>query len=166
MSAPLTEYQLAILDQLEFVGDDTFSQLHTVDYRIGQDDISALLSHGAISVVRQRDGTPVYGITNTGRDILIYTGSLPYDPAAYQRGRPHRMTAPDYITTTEAARRLGVPVRTVQQRVTAGTLPAIRIGRNWVIAATDLPGIAPPPMGRRLKADAKPESVKRRGKPR
>lgn len=41
--------------------------------------------------------------------------------------------APLVLSTDEAAQRLGVSVRAVQKRCVAGTLPARRVGRQWLV---------------------------------
>lgn len=38
------------------------------------------------------------------------------------------------MTTSEAAKKLGVSVRRVQALIASGKLPAIKIGRDWHIA--------------------------------
>lgn len=43
----------------------------------------------------------------------------------------------DVWTTVEFAKRCQLPVRTVQYRAAHGLIPAIRIGRDWLI--TELP---------------------------
>ena len=42
------------------------------------------------------------------------------------------------IGTKEAAERLGVSLRRVQQMITEGTLPATKIGRDYAILVKDL----------------------------
>lgn len=68
------------------------------------------------------------------------------------------------LTTTEAAARRGVDVTTVQKWIKDGTLPAVRVGRDWLIEATALAGVAPPSRGRPRLPDAavKAASLKRR----
>jgi len=45
---------------------------------------------------------------------------------------------PDYLTTSEAAARLGLGPRTVQRLVKSGILPARQFGRVFLIDARDL----------------------------
>lgn len=42
------------------------------------------------------------------------------------------------ITTTEAARRLGVSDQTIRRLITAGELPAYRFGRQFRVSEVDL----------------------------
>jgi excisionase family DNA binding protein len=42
------------------------------------------------------------------------------------------------LTTKEAAEKLGVSVRRVQAMITDGSLPASKLGRDYVIKETDL----------------------------
>lgn len=46
--------------------------------------------------------------------------------------------ATDFITTAEAARRLGVAAVTVRWLISNGVLPARRVGRDWLIDPADL----------------------------
>jgi excisionase family DNA binding protein len=48
------------------------------------------------------------------------------------------MTDKIFITTTEAAARLGVTVRRVQAMINDGVLPAQKSGRDWLIQEHDL----------------------------
>jgi excisionase family DNA binding protein len=69
----------------------------------------------------------------------------------------------DYITTTEAAIRLGVSRPLITQMAREGRIAATRIGRDWLIDADGLNSVQRPPIGRPRNPDAKPASVKRRG---
>ena len=42
------------------------------------------------------------------------------------------------LTTKEASEKLGVSVRRVQAMITDGSLPATKLGRDYVIKETDL----------------------------
>lgn len=42
------------------------------------------------------------------------------------------------LTTTQAAERLGISTRRVRALISAGQLPAKRIGRDWLISERDL----------------------------
>lgn len=44
----------------------------------------------------------------------------------------------DFLTTKQAAERLGITPRRVQALVTAGRLPAQKIGRDYLIKEDDL----------------------------
>jgi len=55
---------------------------------------------------------------------------------------------PTPITTKDAARRLGVTAIRVRQLIAAGRLPAVKIGRDWLIKAADLRRVAHRPPGR------------------
>jgi excisionase family DNA binding protein len=48
----------------------------------------------------------------------------------------------EMINTKEAAKRLNVSLRRVQQLITEGTLAAKKVGRDYVIYATDLKYVA------------------------
>lgn len=56
------------------------------------------------------------------------------------------------LTTKEAAGRVGVPLRTLQAWIATGHLPAVKLGRDWLIDERDLARLAPPPMGRPKRA--------------
>jgi excisionase family DNA binding protein len=43
---------------------------------------------------------------------------------------------PSLVTVTEAAQRLGVSRQAVLERINSGSLPAVRIGTGWAIAAS------------------------------
>lgn len=45
------------------------------------------------------------------------------------------------MNTKEAAEKLGVSLRRVQQLITEGTIPAHKVGRDYVILEKDLEGI-------------------------
>ena len=42
------------------------------------------------------------------------------------------------LNTSQAAKALGVSVRRVQAMCESGRLPAVKIGRDWIIKKTDL----------------------------
>jgi excisionase family DNA binding protein len=44
----------------------------------------------------------------------------------------------EFISTKQAAEKLGVTIRRVQALVTSGKLPATRIGRDYLIKEADL----------------------------
>jgi excisionase family DNA binding protein len=52
------------------------------------------------------------------------------------------------LTTADVAHRLGVSLRRVQALIQAGRLPAVKHGRDWVIAETDLAHLTRHPPGR------------------
>lgn len=54
----------------------------------------------------------------------------------------------NYLTTAEAAARLGVSVRRVQALIEAGRLPARKYGRDWLIPETALAAVAERKPGR------------------
>ena len=43
-----------------------------------------------------------------------------------------------YLSTGEAARILGITPEAVWQNVSTGRIPAIRVGRNWIIPRDEL----------------------------
>ena len=49
------------------------------------------------------------------------------------------MTEPDYISATEAARRLGITDTAIRKRIKRGTIAATKIGREWRIPVAQLP---------------------------
>ena len=55
-----------------------------------------------------------------------------------QPAHSRQLWAGNGITTSDAAERLGVTQRAIQQRIQRGTLPAHRVGRTWVIYEEDL----------------------------
>ena len=44
----------------------------------------------------------------------------------------------EYVSTSFAARLLGVSQEAVSQNIRKGNIPAIRIGRNWAVRREDL----------------------------
>jgi len=44
----------------------------------------------------------------------------------------------EFITTSQAAKKLGISQRRVQALITADRLPAQKIGRDWLIRESDL----------------------------
>lgn len=42
------------------------------------------------------------------------------------------------LTTPQVAEILGVSIRRVQAMITAGRLPAVKVGRDWMIEKSDL----------------------------
>ena len=59
------------------------------------------------------------------------------------------------LTTQEAAARLKITVARVQQLIWAGRLPAEKLGRDYVIAETDLKLVRHRKVGRPRKASNK-----------
>jgi excisionase family DNA binding protein len=57
------------------------------------------------------------------------------------------------ITTTEAAKRLGVTVRRVQALITAGRLSAEKFGRDYMIREEDLEAVRERKPGRPKKVE-------------
>jgi len=55
--------------------------------------------------------------------------------------------ADELLSTVEAAARLGITPRRVVALVTAGKLRATRVGRSWVIKASDLAAVQDRPQG-------------------
>ena len=56
------------------------------------------------------------------------------------------------LTTKEVAQRLGVSIRRVQAMITAGRLPATRLGRDYVVNEKDLKIVEIRKPGRRPKS--------------
>jgi excisionase family DNA binding protein len=54
----------------------------------------------------------------------------------------------DFLTTKQVAERLGITPRRVQALVTAGRLPAQKIGRDYLIKEADLKLVAVRKVGR------------------
>jgi excisionase family DNA binding protein len=63
----------------------------------------------------------------------------------------------DYISTQDAAHRLGISPRRVLALITQGRLPAAKLGRDWMIDPKDLEKVRDRPTGRppKKKAPAK-----------
>lgn len=59
------------------------------------------------------------------------------------------------LSTAEAATELGVTPRRVLALISAGRLRAVRVGRDWIIAAKDLDSVRTRPPGRPGKKSAK-----------
>jgi excisionase family DNA binding protein len=59
----------------------------------------------------------------------------------------------DFLTTKEAAERLGITPRRVQALVTSGRLPAQKIGRDYLIKEKDLKLVENRKVGRPRKGD-------------
>ncbi|MBT3271273.1 excisionase family DNA-binding protein [Candidatus Poribacteria bacterium] len=49
------------------------------------------------------------------------------------------MTEPEYVSATEAARRLDITDTAIRKRIKRGTLAAKKVGREWRIPVTELP---------------------------
>ena len=62
----------------------------------------------------------------------------------------------DLLTTKEAAERLGVTVTRVQQMITAGRLPAEKMGRDYFIKVDDLATVEDRKPGRPPKPKTEP----------
>lgn len=43
------------------------------------------------------------------------------------------MPKPNYLTTTQAARRCGISAASIRRACAAGTLPAVKLGKTWLI---------------------------------
>jgi len=65
----------------------------------------------------------------------------------------------DLLTTKEAAERLGVTVTRVQQMITAGRLPAEKMGRDYFIKIDDLVSVEDRKPGRPPKVKAEVGTV-------
>ena len=67
------------------------------------------------------------------------------------------MTAPEFISTKEAAERLDVSARRVRQLIASGQLAATKVGRDYIISAAAVEAYEPQPVGypkgRRRKRD-------------
>ncbi len=57
----------------------------------------------------------------------------------------------DYITTKQAAKKLGINDSRVRQLILAGRLPAEKAGRDWLIKESDLKEVADRKPGRPRK---------------
>lgn len=53
----------------------------------------------------------------------------------------------DLLSTAEAASRLGISTRRVVALISSGRLPAVQVGRSWVIREADLATVAERPNG-------------------
>lgn len=66
------------------------------------------------------------------------------------------MKGTGYLTTKEAAEKLGVTVGRVQQFVAEGRLPSIKVGRDRFILESDLDLVSERKTGRPPKAKPRP----------
>jgi len=66
----------------------------------------------------------------------------------------------EFFSIPEAAALMGVSRIAVFKKVKKGQLAAIRIGRNWAIAAAALQNPTSPPVSRPAAAPAPPKAVK------
>lgn len=55
------------------------------------------------------------------------------------------------LTTQEVARQLGVAKRTVQNWCKDGSLPATKVGRDWLVQESDMKSFSPPTKGPKPK---------------
>jgi excisionase family DNA binding protein len=69
----------------------------------------------------------------------------------------------DVLSTEQAAERLGVSTRRVQQLIKSGRLPAREFGGSYMILVGDLKLVADRPVGRPPKA-SKEKAAKKGGK--
>lgn len=60
----------------------------------------------------------------------------------------------DYLTTAEAAERLGMTDSGVRRLILTGRLPARKIGRDWIIKPADLRTVKKSNAGRPRKTQA------------
>ncbi|MET0626583.1 MAG: helix-turn-helix domain-containing protein [Pyrinomonadaceae bacterium] len=76
------------------------------------------------------------------------------------------MKGTGYLTTREAAEKLGVTVGRVQQFVAEGRLPSVKIGRDRFVLESDLALVSERKTGRpsKAKAEAVKTGKKRHGK--
>jgi excisionase family DNA binding protein len=107
-----------VLDELAAL----LERAHVQHMRSGQPPIPAL-----IAVVRAARHASAVNALTSGRVPLAEQGMAP-DPAR----------APRWITTQEAAELLSITDRAVRQRITRGSLPARRQGRDYRIDRIDL----------------------------
>lgn len=63
----------------------------------------------------------------------------------------------DFVTTGEAAARLGVTPNRIRQLIRGGQMPAQKVGRDWMILEEDLESFQNQPLG-------KPRSPRRLGR--
>ena len=62
------------------------------------------------------------------------------------------------ITTAQAAEKLGISVRRVQELISSGRLPAQQFGRTYVVNDEDLKLVEDRPVGRPPKAKGEKDS--------
>lgn len=62
------------------------------------------------------------------------------------------MVAKTYLSTVEAAKLLGISREAVFKRIQSGTLPAIKVGRNYAIDPSDLGHSTQEPSAAKKKA--------------
>jgi excisionase family DNA binding protein len=48
----------------------------------------------------------------------------------------------EFLTTTQAAALVGVKVRAIQAAISSGRLPAVKMGRDWMMSRADVEAFA------------------------
>jgi excisionase family DNA binding protein len=69
----------------------------------------------------------------------------------------------DFLSTNDAAERLGVSRQRVLQLIEAGRLPAMKFANVYMIRTDDLKQVEDRPQGRPPKQPAEPTTTKKRG---
>ena len=70
---------------------------------------------------------------------LIASGTAAGTPGTpFRVAMPSSAPMPELLTTRQAAKILGVSARAVTKQISAGQLPARRVGREWVVTEYDV----------------------------
>ncbi len=81
-------------------------------------------------------GQRLVGVPSTGRAHLVCLTIVYTIPYIIVKG--FWLDIMEFITTSQAAEKLGISQRRVQALITSGRLPAQKIGRDWLIRESDL----------------------------
>lgn len=76
----------------------------------------------------------------------------------------NKLTIPGYVSTSEAAKMLGVSNHRMYQYVKANRLPVVRVGRAFMLRIEDIKRFKPNPSGRMRKKAPAWRSYRSRGK--
>jgi excisionase family DNA binding protein len=87
--------------------------------------------------LRRDSGGRLAGELQRIRWVLARAASWDISPERNQQGaRPDDLAG--WVSTSEAAQRLGITVRRIQQLAASGKLEAKRVGRAWLFSASDV----------------------------
>lgn len=99
-------------------------------------------SPGAIEAVITLPAHPLTQAVATATALAAQVGDLEgievIPTHVWDRREGLKVDDVELVSVTEAATHLGLTSQAVRDRITAGTLPGRKIGRNWLIPATAL----------------------------
>ena len=99
-------------------------------------------SPGAIEAVITRPAHTLTQAVATATALAAQVGDLEgievIPTHVWDRREGLKVDDVELVSVTEAATHLGLTSQAVRDRITAGTLPGRKIGRNWLIPATAL----------------------------